>query len=247
VSETYLNKELSDNYSEILAESFVTAQRFLAELRSDIIKDLNRDSTSGEVAQLQAEIETYEAQLDRANELYILGQSNIDSVKKITLPIIEKKDNASARVRELTKSKDDKMYDLIKISESMEELKLRLSEIYEVEKTRAIDFYKDADGNFVRGEDTFDEDFDGYGVYNPDFDAPPKKHFTQEEILNDIDRILVHGERKLTIEFKTFTEVEQLVNKHEHIMTERTLAIFNELKSVGWDRRLCYEHYDFWN
>ena len=244
VSETYLNTELSsEKYSGMLAESFITAQRILAELSDDIFKALVNENISNELAQLEAEHKKYQIQIDRANKLYIMNESelNIESVNKIRKPIIEKDEKVLAKIRELNKSKADRLNDLHRINESMDELKNRLSEIYELETISEVDI--DNDGTVIVNEVFYADD---YGVYNADYSVPPKKQFTREEVLNDINKILVHGSKELTVEFKTFAEVEQLVKKHEHIMTERTLGIFNELKARGWNRALCYEHSDFW-
>jgi DNA invertase Pin-like site-specific DNA recombinase len=250
VTETYLNAELSsEKYSEMLAESFITAQRILAEVKEDITKAIRSVNISKELKRLEAEHEKYQAQLDKAHELYLEdeSESSAESVRRITKPIIKKNDKVLAQIRELSKSTADRLNDIDRIDESMEELKRRLSEIFELEKIYSVDnVYFDEDNNAV-GEGSFVETSDGYGVFNIDYTLPPKKQFTREEVLEDINRILVHSNKKLTVEFKTFAEVEELVIKHERIMTDRTKGIFEELKARGWDRRYCYEHYDFWN
>ena len=247
VSETYLNNELSsEKYSEMMAESFITAQKILAEVRNDIINALKNENKSEDLAQLEVEHADNLAKIQNAMSMGVHGEGAKDIADKMIADISVKDEKIIARMRELNRSKEDKENDVYKIMESMRELKERLSEIYELEKIFVLEVYSDKGNNIVQ-DGTFIENDDIYGVYNADYSEPAKKQFTQKEILNDINRILVHRSKKLTVEFKTFVEVENLVKRHEHIMTDRTISIFEELKTHGWDRRFCHEHYDFWH
>ena len=242
VSGRFLENELrSEKYTELLAESFLTAQRFLAELKNDLRLALNDKSAGENLVRLKAEQKEYQAKIDKGVELYLDGAIDKESVERQLAPIRKMNDTAKVKIDELEKPKNEKLWDIFSIDETMSELNRRLSEIYEFEKITEVDVAKD--GTLVFGETEF---ADGFGIHNIDYSKPPKRHFTDDEILKDIDCITVTSSKYLIIKFKTFAEIEQLVTRHEHNMTDRTLGIFEELKEVGWNRLICYKHYDFW-
>ena len=239
VSETFLNNELSEKYCEMFADSFVIAQRLLVELKSIINNAIYNKNSNEELAQLEAEHEKYEAQLKRATLALIEG--NEKSFDEIIKPISAKNKEVVAKINTLSKSTAEKINDLLLIEESLKELKRRLSENFELEKIYEVSFNETNDL-----KETFVEYSDFNGVYHADYSTPPKIQFTRDEILKNIDSIWVNRSKVLTIKFKTFTEVEQLVKRHEHLMTDRILGIFEELRENGWNRFLCYKYSDFW-
>jgi hypothetical protein len=242
LSQTFLDNELrSEKYTELLAESFLTAQRFLAELQNDLRLALNDKSASERLARLKVEQNEYQAKIDKGVGLYLDGTIDKESVERQLAPIRKKNDTAKAKIDELEKPKNEKLYDIFRISDTMSELKRRLGEIYEFEMITGVDVAED--GTLVFSESEF---VDGFGIFNIDYSKPPKRQFTKEEILKDIDFITVTSGKYLIVNFKTFAEVEQLVTRHEDNMTVRTRGIFEELKEVGWNRSVCYKHYDFW-
>ena len=238
VSETFLNNDLKEQYAERFADSFVTAQRLLAELKPILIADINNRNAKKELAQLKAEQEECTAKLSRANKALIDGNEGI--FDEIIKPLSEQNKKLTARINELSKSREEKEDDLLSVYETMDELKSRLSELFELEMITGYEF----DGDTIVATES--ENTDGYGVYHADYNLPPKKQFTLDEILSNIDRITVNRGKVLTIKFKAFTEVEKLLERHERIMPERILKIYDELRTMGWNRLLCYEHRDFW-
>jgi DNA invertase Pin-like site-specific DNA recombinase len=219
VTQTYLDNELkSEKYTEMLAASFIVAQRFLVELKYDIQITLHDKNVNEKLVQLKTEQKECEATIDKMMELYKRNIADLESVEKSLVDTRAKNREVTATIEELEKPKHIKMMDLKNIDESMEELQRRLFEIYDFDEMYNEDNYTGS-----------------HGIYNVDYSKPPKKKFTRDEILKDINRITVTSSKNLIIKFKKFAEVEKLVDRHKHIMTKRTEEIFEELKASGWN------------
>jgi hypothetical protein len=218
VSESFLNKKLrNESYTILLADSFVAAQKFLVELYADLSKAIDDESTNEQLAQLEAQHEIYKEQLAKAIEMYVYGKATKESVDGIIKPITEKDNKVTAKIDELIKPRGEKLRDLESVRLTMDDLRKRLSEIFDV------DNYNDL-----------------LEAYSPDYAKPPKKEFTKDEILKDVDRIMVTADKNLVIKFRTLAEIEKLVKRHEHIMTDRTVAMFEELKATELDGKSIY-------
>jgi len=216
VSETFLNNELSnENYTMLLADSFVAAQKFLVELRTDLLSAINDESANKKLARLETDYAEYKTKISVAIDLLLDGGAVEESAKEKLDVLNAEASSIKAKIDELAKPKELRLYDLQNIDETMSELARRLIEIYD---------------EVVVNES---------GVHFVDFNMPyevvPKKHFTMNEILRDVDRIEVTGNKTLNVKFKTFTEIEQLVEKYKNVMEDRTKAIFEDVKVSGWD------------
>jgi|GEM_PF-953723 len=236
VSDTFLDNELkSEKYAEILAESLMSALRVLVELQVDLIQAIEGSDTNEKLSQLETEHEQYMTQMDAIMSFEDLGSGAMELARKKVKAISEKDNKVLAKIDALSKPMGEKKYDVEQIEESIDELKRRLCEIYD---TGAYSFEYSAELGYYMSKDGEDD------IYDVGTQAP-KRQFTHEEILKDIERIEITSNKNLIIRFKTFAEVEELVKRHEFIMTDRMLGILEEERAAGFNRSLSGNGYDF--
>jgi len=198
VSDTFLDNELkSEKYAEILAESLMSALRILVELQDDLIQAIEGSDTKEKLEKLETEDREYQKQIDKTMRLAVFEGGAEETARKIIEEISGKKNKVIAKIDALSKPMDEKKFDVERIEVSIDELKRRLNVIYD---TGAYSFDYSSELGYYMSKDGEDD------IYDVGLQAP-KKQFTHDEILKDIERIEITGNKNLIIRFKTFAEV----------------------------------------